>query len=109
MIKRGKNYITRLFRSARLTKPAANELYEFMKEELVYELEKGNTINLFGIVNLVPYKHEGKEFKGFMNTFVADKGYRVKAFINRSIKGYLRDKNSRLGGLVKHIGTNETN
>jgi hypothetical protein len=98
----GKPYIVNLLRRAFITKDAASQLYDLMKDEIVKELTKGKTVNLFGLVYLVPYKHDGKTFGGCINRELHDTEWRVKPVINRTIKEHFRDRNQRANEDTKH-------
>lgn len=102
MSKLGKSYFVRLLRTSLITKEMANDLYEFIQYKLITELKRGNTINLFGIVNISPYRIKGKSFAGFMNCKIDDKGFRLRASINRSTKDYFRNLNKTLGGKIDY-------
>lgn len=80
-----KSYLVDLFRDSLLTKVAASTLYDSVKADILAKLDAGETVNLFGIVNLVPYKVD-KEFKGFNNVVVKDTHFRVKAVLSKTIK-----------------------
>ncbi len=94
--KLSKTYIRNLLRKAYLTKPMANDLFELMKSEFLKELSKGNSINLFGIVNVIPFKHDGKKFGGFMNREVTDLSYRLRVNVNRNTKRHFNELNKSL-------------
>lgn len=89
-----KSYLVNLLREAYLTKIQASLLYNLIRNDILAKLDAGETVNLFGIVNLVPYKVD-KTFKGFNNVVVKDKNYRIKAVLSKTIKerGRLLNKN----------------
>ncbi len=95
-------YMVRLLRHAYITKEAADELYEFMKASILDELAEGRSVNLFGIVNIKPYKLTDRVFTGFINCTIHDVGYRLKATINRTIKDDFRNLNRKLGGKLSY-------
>lgn len=98
--KLGKKNLVNLLRSAKITKEEANILYEHIKEKILLDLERGNTVNLFGIVNLVPFKYQDKVFTGFVNSKVSDGGFRIKPVINRTIKDLFRKRSQNKGGIL---------
>jgi hypothetical protein len=82
----GKAFLVSVLRRARITKEVAGDLHDLIKESVLEEVYSGNTVSLFGIANIVPYKHQGLIFKGFVNKQINDKNFRIKAIINRTVK-----------------------
>lgn len=99
----GRSYVIRLFRQARLTKAAANELYDLIKEDIEDQLQKGQAVNLFSLVTLKPYKHTSREIKGSVSRVIKDAVFRVKAKMNKRFLERLRILNRQRGGTAEEI------
>ncbi len=60
MNKVGKPFIVDLLRRPFVTKEAAMLLYDIIREDITEQLMNGNTVNLFDLVYLEPYKTKPK-------------------------------------------------